>query len=101
MAVIYYSNPSEYIQSAESKTLRLGRIRTIIESLENALIDGADGFNFDSTSFDDGQTKIQSSYRSSLEIANAIERFEAIATRIENQLQGRKTILRDIKSARV
>ena len=84
-----------YIESATNLQDKLVRIDTIIEALENRMIDyGTDNSTTSSYSVDDGQVKIQTQYSSVQSMALGIESFETIRQRIINKLNGRGMVLR-------
>lgn len=93
-----YDNPAEYLQDAGTDMVaRINRLTTIIYNLENMLASSASG-DLQSYSFNDGQSQINTTYRSLDEITRAINVFDTIRTRLINKTRGRVTILRDADS---
>jgi hypothetical protein len=98
MAVRFYNDPSEYIDSAATIGARITRLNEIITALETSALKSAGTANLSQYSFDDGQAKIYAMYSSPKQIANAIEAYTMIVERLTNKLNGRCFILRDINS---
>ena len=83
-----------YIESASSKIERLNRIMQIIEALELRQVAVIGNADVEEYSIDDGQIKIKTIYRSSKQIADAIEAYEKLKQKLLNQLNGRQMALR-------
>ena len=90
-----YSDPLLYYSDAKSKEERIQRLNTIIVNLETAAIQAALGADIENYSFNDGQTQINTTYRSIEDITKAINGCELILARLVNSIQGRSTVLRD------
>jgi hypothetical protein len=95
MAVRFYNDPSEYVDSATTVGARIVRLNAIIDALETAALKNAGTANLSDYSFDSGQSKIYARYNTPKQIADAIEAYSKIVERLSNKLQGRKMILRD------
>lgn len=89
---------NEYIFSTTELKERGVRIKAIIAGLEQQYAESLTSSADESYMLDDGQTKIQTSYRDPNQIIKAIEGYERLLTRIENYACGRVTALRDARS---
>ncbi len=89
-----------YLQSAENLVIRLGRIESIIDALELLQISVIPNSDKKEYMLDDGQTRIQTEYRSAKEIAGAIEAYDKLANKIRNKLNGRNMVLRPAQGFR-
>ena len=89
-----------YIESASSKIERLNRIMQIIEALELRQVAVIGNADVEEYSIDDGQIKIKTIYRSSKQIADAIEAYEKLKQKLLNQLNGRQMALRSWQGLR-
>ena len=84
-----------YIDSAQSLIERVERINTIIFSLETRMVEvGAGNSTTEEYTIDDGQTKINTIYRSPESIARAISLYEKLKQKALNNLNGRGMVLR-------
>ena len=83
-----------YIEGATGLVERLARIEAIIEALELRQVEVIGKSNVEEYQLDDGQVKIKTIYRSSEEIAKAIEAYEKLKQKILNRLNGRQIVLR-------
>lgn len=83
-----YDSSAIYISSASSLREKVARIEAVIIALEETALTAAAGDNVTSYTLDNGQTKINTMYRSAAEIANSILAFQRIKTRYINQLNG-------------
>ena len=83
-----------YIEGATGLVERLARIEAIIEALELMQVEVIGKSNVEEYQLDDGQVKIKTIYRSSEEIAKAIEAYEKLKQKILNRLNGRQIVLR-------
>lgn len=86
--------PTEYqyvIDSADLKQ-RYDRIKAIIAALENQQLAMVGNSDVVSYSLDDGQTRIQTNYRSADQIAKAISDYEKILYRIKAQITGTRIV---------
>ena len=93
---IVYDNPVDYLNSAGSdlKT-RITRLTTIITNLENATVNLGSGGAIQNYSFNDGQSQINTNYRTLKDLTDAILSFETLRERLINRAKGRITVLRD------
>ena len=89
---------SEYAFSTQDLKERAARIKAIIVGLEENYILALTSSSKESYMLDDGQTRIQTSFRNPNDIKKAIDGFEAILTRIQEDECGRITSLRDAKA---
>lgn len=90
-----YDNPAEYLTAAGTDIKeRINRLTLIIVNLENMMATAGTG-DIQSYSFNDGQSQINTTYRTLSDVAMAINQFETIRTRLINKCNGRVTILRD------
>ena len=84
-----------YIDSAASLTERVERLNTIIFTLETRMVEsGAANAVTEEYMIDDGQTRINTIYRSPEQIAKAIVLYERLKIKAINQLNGRGMVLR-------
>lgn len=82
----------QYIIDSTSLKERYDRINNIINQLELQQISLISNSGIVSYSLDDGQTKIQTSYRSADQIAEAIRQYEKIKNRIADQITGSRIV---------
>jgi transcriptional antiterminator len=84
----------EYQYVIDSTTLkqRYNRIKAIITALENQQLLQITKSGTISYSLDDGQTRINTNYRSADDIASAIESYERILERIANKITGTRIV---------
>jgi hypothetical protein len=95
--MIIYDNPSKYLEAAGADLkARIDRLTVIIYGLENMMAEMASNGNILSYQFNDGQSQINTTYRSLKDITDALNVFESIRTRLINRAHGRTTILRDV-----
>jgi hypothetical protein len=95
--MIIYDNPSKYLENAGADLkARINRLTVIIDGLENMMEEMAPNGNILSYQFNDGQSQINTTYRSLKDITEALNVFETIRTRLINRAHGRITILRDV-----
>lgn len=92
---MFYDNPAEFINGATDVKERINRLTTVIQNLENCVINAASNGDVQNYSFNDGQSTISTTYRNLSEITTAITAFENIRERLINRCNGRATILRD------
>lgn len=78
---------TEYCTVDDTKD-RIERIKTIINALENAMLDGTISMGRESYSFDDGQTKIQTNFRSLSDITKAYEHWVKVLNLLSMQCEG-------------
>jgi len=100
--MVEYSSSEIYVTSASDISVRLTRIRQVIDNLILLAIStsGSGKSKYDSYELDDGQVKIFAKYRSTKDINEAIQGFEALEQRYLNQLNGRKMRMIDSKNFR-
>jgi hypothetical protein len=78
----------QYVIDSQSLKARYDRICSIIEALELQQLAVTGNSDVLSYSLDDGQTRINTQYRSAMDIAKAIESYEKIKNRILAKLTG-------------
>lgn len=78
----------QYIIDSDGLKARYDRVTAIITALEEQQLAVVSNSGVISYSLDDGQTRIQTSYRSSDQIAKAIDGYEKIRNRILAELTG-------------
>lgn len=83
-----YESAAIYIASATSLKQKIARLDAIITALEDTALTAASGDNVTSYSLDNGQTKINTMYRSASDVAASIVAFERIRARYVNKLNG-------------
>jgi hypothetical protein len=83
-----YESSATYIREAATLKEKITRIDAIITALEETALTAAAGDNVTSYTLDNGQTKINTMYRSAADIASSITAFEKIRVRYLNQLNG-------------
>ena len=89
----------EYIINSTSLKERYDRICAIIRALEDQQIAVISNSDVESYTLDDGQTRINTTYRSALDIAKAIDSYERVKNRIQGELLGTRIVaLRDAKT---
>lgn len=93
-----FDSASIYIDSATTLQAKIVRINAIITALETTALKAAETGNVTEYSLDDGQTKINTMYRSPIEVQKSIDAFESIKQRYVNQLNGRVVRLVDSKN---
>jgi hypothetical protein len=94
--MIIYDNPAQYLESAGSDLkARINRLTVIINGLENMMVIAASNGNILSYQFNDGQSQINTTYRTLKDVTDALNAFETIRTRLINKASGRTNILRD------
>lgn len=82
----------EYIIDTDSLKERYDRIQAIITALENQQVLVTGNSDVVSYTLDDGQTRITTNYRSTEQIAKAIESYERILERIANKITGTRIV---------
>lgn len=86
-----------YIESFTQLSDKITAINRVIDALETSALNiAAGGDSVQEYQLNDGQTIIKEVYRSSAQIANAINAFEAIKQRYVNRLNGR--VIRGVDS---
>jgi hypothetical protein len=98
--MVVYDSTLIYIQSASDLCDKLDKINAVITALEDTALKSA--MNDDITSYilDDGQTKINVTYKGTDAVIKSIHEMENLRTMYENRLNGRHTKLVDSKSLR-
>lgn len=96
--MIEYSSADIYIDCASDLRGKIARIDAVITALEDAALSAASKSGISEYWLDDGQVKIKTVYRNSVDIANSINTFEQIKQRYINRLNGRKFTLVDGKN---
>lgn len=74
--------------TADDSVTRLTRVTNIISALEEAMLNGDMEFIRQGYSFDDGQTKVSTNFRSINEIANAHKYYMRIADILSRRCEG-------------
>ena len=74
--------------STEDINVQLTKVNTILANLMNAMIDGTIDFGREGYSFDDGQTKIQTNFRSLDQISKAYEHWFKVKNLLLMQCEG-------------
>jgi hypothetical protein len=91
-----YNNPVDYYTNAGADIkARVNRLTTIIYNLEGMMVNVGEGGNIQNYSFNDGQSTINTNYRTLNDILTAIKGFEILRERLLNKIKGNITILRD------
>lgn len=90
---VIFEKETDYLKDAETAKEQINRCEQIINALELAALDAATNEGVDSYSLDDGQVKINKSYRSVGEISSAIMAFERHKQNLINQQIGRVSTL--------
>lgn len=86
----------EYIIDSTSLKQRYDRICQIITGLENQQLAAVGNSDVEAYTLDDGQTRINTQYRSAEDIAKAIFQYERIKNSIQAKLLGTRIVaLRD------
>lgn len=89
----------EYIINSDGLKERYDRICAIIKALEDQMLLAAGNSDVEAYTLDDGQTRINTQYRNVLDIAKAIDAFERIKNRVQQELLGTGVVaLRDAKT---
>ena len=97
--MIVYSSAGIYVADAGTDLqTRIIRLNQIIDALQIAALDAASNSGISEYSLDDGQTKIQQSYRNIEEITRSINAFEALKQKYINQINGHVVRLVDGKN---
>jgi hypothetical protein len=78
----------QYIIDSDNLKIKYDRITAIISALEEQQLLVVSNSGVVSYSLDDGQTRIQTTYRSSDQIAKAINEYEKIRNRILAEITG-------------
>lgn len=90
---VIFEKETDYLKDAKTAKEQINRCEQIINALELAALDAATNEGVESYSLDDGQVKINKSYRSVREISKAIIAFERHKQNLINQQIGRVSTL--------
>ncbi len=85
---------SEYIQSKTSLDAKIAAIDLLIDNMIASAADAIDNSGTASYSFDDGQMKVMTQYRSVDEVMKGIQSLEKIKQIYVNRRNGNITVLR-------
>lgn len=89
----------QYIINSTSLKEKYDRLCSIVDALELQMVSAAANADVEAYTLDDGQTRINTQYRSSESIAKAIIMFERLKNSTLEKLLGTRVIaLRDAKS---
>lgn len=93
---------ADYINSRTSIQAKVLAIEVLIDSMFTAVAEsiGGAGAGISQYSLDDGQVKINTTYRSVQEVQAGIHSLESLKQMYLSRLTGRVTVLRDEKSLR-
>ena len=89
-----------YVNGALTVQDKICRIEEIIGIMMNSLAESALNQDVSEYRLDDGQTKVQTIYRSATQITNAIEDLERLVVFYKNKDLPRTTVLRDHEQIR-
>lgn len=78
---------TEYIDVQDLK-VKIEKVNTILSALEDAMTDGTIDFGRSGYSFDDGQTKVQTTFRSIGEITAAYKHWLSVKNLLLMQAEG-------------
>src|SRR5688572_712849 len=92
---VIFDSAALYIETATTLQGKIQKIDAIIAALETAALKAAGTGNITEYTLDNGQTKIQTMYRSPEAVQSSINAFEKIRQRYINQLNGRVVRLVD------
>jgi hypothetical protein len=98
--MIVYSKASEYIASCTTVRARIAAIEAIQEALLITGLKAAENGDISQYSLNDGQTIIQTTYRTAGDIQKSYMSFETMKQLLINQLRGRMIRLVDRKNFR-
>lgn len=93
-----YASTGTYISEAKTNAERLARVEKVIDALLETAANSAGSDNITSYSMDDGQTKIQTTYKGVDAIMRSIAEFEKLKNYYKNQIDGRITRMVDSKN---
>jgi len=96
--MIRYDSEGLYLESATTAQAKIAACDAIIDKLLILSATAADGDNIQEYSLNDGQVIIRTLYRSSKQIADAINGFEKIRQRYLARINGRVVRLVDEKN---
>lgn len=83
-----YISAQCYITSVADKKARLVKIKAVLTALDDLALAAAAGDNISSYTLDNGQTKVNTEYRSLADVERSIAAFERIKNRLEQDLNG-------------
>lgn len=98
--MVVFDSAALYVVNAVTIQDKITRVDKIIDALMTTALIAAAKDNVTEYMLDDGQTKIQTMYRSASEVLSSIKSFEAIKQMYINQLNGRVVRLVDEKNFR-
>lgn len=89
-----------YVKAAMTTDQKICRLEEIIAIMYDSLAESALNQDISEYRMDDGQTKVQSIYRSASQITNAIEDLERLVQFHKNKSVPRTTVLRSHEQIR-
>jgi len=98
--MVEYDSTLIYIQSATDLCDKIDKINAVITALEDTALKSAMNDDITSYMLDDGQTKINTTYKGTDAVIKSIHEMEKLRTMYENRLNGRHVKLVDSKSLR-
>ncbi len=96
--MVIFVTAQKYLESCTTLEDKIAKMDLIIIALEDAALRAASGGDVSEYLIDNGQTKIQTTYRNATDIYRAIQGFEIIKQRYINRITGRVTHLVDSKN---
>lgn len=85
---------SEYIRSRKSLKSKIEATEVMIDKLQDKMLDSIDDIQNSEYLLDDGQVKVQSSFRSTYEIEKSLKALERMLQMYINQYNGRIYVMR-------
>lgn len=98
--MITFTSEFSFIQSADTLKGKIANVNATITALEGVMLSVAASDNIQEYRLDDGQTKIQTVYRSVGQVEKSITALEKYRARLTNQLVGSVVQLVDGKNFR-
>ena len=95
-----YESGYAYIETATSLKEKVAKIDNIIDCLLNTALKAVENDDVTEYWLDDGQTKIKTVFRSSLDVTKAIAGYERVRNIYLNRINGRSVQLLDKNSNR-
>src|SRR5688500_1882361 len=96
--MVTYDSAEIYIQSCTSLRAKITAIDEVVDVLMTTVLKAAARENVSQYSLNNGQTVINTTYRSTKEVIESIKGFEAIREMYVNRLNGRVVRLVDSKN---
>lgn len=93
MSIVNYTL-SEYIRSRKSLKAKIDATEVMIDKLQEKMLESIDDIQNSDYLIDDGQVKVQSSFRSTGDIEKSLESLEKMLQRYINQYNGRIYVMR-------